>query len=109
MQIKIDNDIVSIHNINTQLTIGSHANIDIEIDTNKYPDYYNYFIEKYEKRIVFNIMTNTYIGEGCVIKKIDIIFESKLNLSIICSRINTDISNRRDEVLIDILENKDNI
>ena len=58
MWIKIEEDIFYISNINVQFTIMSHANISLEMDIHKYPEYYDYFVSKYENWNTFTINNN---------------------------------------------------
>ena len=110
MFIKIDSESIECTNNMCWLTwsvykelFGDKLNIDIELDINKNPEYYQYFIDKYEKRNTFKLTINKFIANDCIIKKIDVIFESKLNLSILCSKIN-DLSDNRDEIISEILK-----
>jgi hypothetical protein len=107
MWIKIEEDIFYISNINVQFTIISHANIRLEIDIQKYPEYYDYFVSKYENWNTFNISNNKFVAVGCVIKSLDIIFKTKLHLEILCDIIDTDIIERREDILNQILNEKE--
>jgi len=107
MWIKIEEDIFYISNINVQFTIMSHANIGLEIDINKYPEYYDYFINKYENFKVFTINSSKFTALSCRIKTTDIMFKTKLNLNIICDSIDTDIIERREDILSQILNEKE--
>ena len=107
MWIKIEEDIFYISNINVQFTIMSHANIGLEIDIQKYPEYYDYFINKYENWSTFIISNNKFVASSCVIKSMDIIFKTKLNLQILCDVIDTDIVERREDIINQILNEND--
>lgn len=107
MWIKIEEDIFYISNINIQYTIMEHTNISIEIDISKHPEYYNYFVNKYEKWNTFTINNNKFIASNCVIKSMDTIFNTKLNLEIICDIINTNIVERREDIINQILNTND--
>ena len=68
-----------VENFSTQLSTGSHANISITIDIGKYPDYYKFFVEEYDRpktgyKIdnVFRIQHKNCLASGCLIKSLDI-------------------------------------
>jgi hypothetical protein len=107
MWIKIEEDIFYISNINIQYTIVECASISIEIDISKYPKYYNYFVNKYENWNTFKINNNKFIASNCVIKSMDIIFNTKLNLEIICDILNANIQERREDILNEIFKDND--
>jgi hypothetical protein len=107
MWIKIEEDIFYISNINVQFTIMSHANISLYIDIQKYPEYYDYFSNKYDNWNTFIIINNKFIASNCVIKSMDVIFKTKLHLEILCDVIDTDIVERREEILNQILNEND--
>ena len=106
MWIKIEEDTFNISNINVQFTIMSHANISLEIDIKKNPKYYNYFINKYEENKIFTINNSKFIASNCIIKSLDIIFKDKLYLNILSDSIDTDILERREDILNQILNEK---
>lgn len=107
MWIKIEEDIFHISNINIQFTIMSHANISLEIDIDSNPTYYDYFTKKYENWATFTISNNKFIASSCIIKTMDVIFNKKLYLSIICDVIDTDVIERREDILNQILNEND--
>lgn len=115
MWIKIEEEIFCIEDISVQYTLLKHTNIYIEIDIKKY-DYYSFFINLYENNRGFNInfsnevakyFNNKFLAKGCHIKTMDIIFNSKINLNIICDVLLENIMERRDDVIEQILENKE--
>ena len=115
MWIKIEEEIFCIEDISVQYTLLKHTNIYIEIDIKKY-DYYSFFINLYEINRGFNInfsnevakyFNNKFLAKGCHIKTMDIIFNSKINLNIICDVLLENIMERRDDMIEQILENKE--
>lgn len=117
MWIKIEEEIFCIEDISVQYTLLNHTNIYIEIDIKKY-DYYSFFINLYENNRGFNInfsnevakyFNNKFLAKGCHIKTMDIIFNSKINLNIICDVLLENVMERRDDVIEQILvkENKE--
>ena len=115
MWIKIEEEIFCIEDISVQYTLLKHTNIYIEIDIKKY-DYYSFFINLYENNRGFNInfsnevakyFNNKFLAKGCHIKTMDIIFNSKINLNIICDVLLENIMERRDDMIEQILENKE--
>lgn len=103
MWIKIGDNIIDVNDINIQLTIMKHATIYIELDISKNIKYYEYFINLYENREVFNINSSKFTALGCRIKTMDIEFKSKMNLNIICDLLDPDIVDRRDNLIEQIL------
>lgn len=105
--IKIENDIFFIKEISVQLSVGSHASVDISFDRNLYPDYEGIFFKKYEDGGKFNIIGKTFESKGSLIKSIDI-DTNFVNLSIRCDILNpSNILERRDEIIEEVLNNKD--
>jgi hypothetical protein len=112
MWIKVEGETFYIENINIQYTLFKYSNILIEIDIKKH-DYYSYFINVYDNNRVFNMsfsndaakeLDGNYLAVGCHIKTMDIIFNTKININIVCNKLKTDISEKRDEILEQILE-----
>ena len=112
MWIKVEGETFYIENINIQYTLFKYSNILIEIDIKKH-DYYSYFINVYDNNRVFNMsfsndaakeLDGRYLAVGCHIKTMDIIFNTKININIVCNKLKTDISEKRDEILEQILE-----
>ena len=106
MWLKVDNTIINTDSINCQLTLDEGATIYLEIDIEKYPDYSNFFIDKYENNKKFSIESSNYSALGCYIKRIDILFNKKISMDITCEKIDTDVSKRSDKIISDILEQK---
>jgi hypothetical protein len=106
--IKIGENIFEIKDISVQLSLMKHATIYLEIDIAKFPTHYDYFIDKYENRKIFDIHSSKFMAQGCRIKTIDIEFKSKLNLNIICDILDPDISERRDHLIEEILKDIEN-
>lgn len=106
MWLKIGDDIINVSNVNVQLTIMKHATIYIELDISKYAELYDYFIDKYENKRIFTISSNQFVGMGCRIKTLDIEFKVKMNLTIVCDLLDPDISERRDILIEQLLNEK---
>ena len=104
MWIKIDNEVFHVEDISVQLSITKHATIYLELNIENNQHYYSFFVDKYENIKRFTIEHPKYIAKECKIKTIDIVFNSKLNLNIFCEHIDTDISERRDSIIEQILE-----
>jgi hypothetical protein len=103
----------SVENLSTQLSTGSHAIITITIDIGKYPSYYKFFIEEYDRPItgykldnVFQIQHKNYLASGCLIKSLDIDNMNYLmHVNIISDYFQEiPISELRDQVINDILD-----
>lgn len=104
--IRIGDNIINVSDINVQLTIMKHATIYVELDISKYPEYYDYFIEKYENKNIFTISSRNFVGMGCRIKTLDIEFKVKMNLTIVCDLLDPDIIDRRDILIEQLLNDK---
>ena len=104
MWIKIDNEVFHVEDISVQLSISKHATIYLELSIESNQHYYSFFVDKYENTKRFTIEHPKYIAKSCKIKTIDIVFNSKLNLNIFCEHIDTDVSERRDSIIEQILE-----
>jgi len=121
--IRIDNEIFNIESLSIQTSIGTHATIYVTLDILSNPTYFNFFIKIYEnqnhstynKNSKFTLTSSKFRGIGSIIKSIDTDFDNKMNLSILCDVLDiTDIQERRDELLNDLLNdetliNKNNI
>jgi hypothetical protein len=106
--VKIKDEVFYIEDISMQLTIGAHSNIDMSIDLQKYPEYSDIFFNKFERLEKFNIIAKNFEGRGTVIKRIDI-GNKFLNISMRCDYTDmTPIDERREILIDDILNNKDN-
>jgi hypothetical protein len=116
--VKIGNEYFDANLINTQLSIGSHANLIVSINTIKNPESYNFFTNWFDS--AFNVMGSrsgyasqykkdisckSFDAKGCFIKAID--FDpntDNINLDISCDYLQTaNISERREEKLDELL------
>lgn len=107
--IKIDNEIVFVKEsaVSVQFSTMAHAVLDISIDLKKYPQYLNYFFNLFENGTKFNLTTKKYEAKGTLIKSIDY-GPYYLNLSLRCDLMeSSDISERRDEIIENLLNNED--
>ena len=115
---KIKDDTFYSESISCQLSIGSHSDIDISLDLNKYTNYRKYFYDLFDKMYnantgstftfkkdyIFDIITPHWRGIGCSIKSMDINTNGLLNLDIRCDYIDMEnIQERRENILNDIL------
>lgn len=107
--IKIENNIffVKESNVAIQFSTGSHASIEVSIDIKKYPQYLNYFFTLFENHSKFNLETKKYFTKGTIIKSIN--YDSDcLLVSLRCDIMElTDLTERRDEIIENILNNED--
>lgn len=105
--IKLDNDIIYIRSCSIQLSIGSHASIYIITDNNK--KYYDTFFEKYDNRESFTIYGKKFVAEGTFIKLISIT-KNYIDVSFRCDVLNEiKTEERRDVIISEILDIKNNI
>jgi hypothetical protein len=89
-----------------QFTIGSHVDINLKCDIAKNPDYYTFFINKYDSNSKFDIYAKDFIASGCHIKAMDISFGEKMNLSITSDYWKkADIQERREEIINELINN----
>lgn len=111
--IKINDDLYEVIDGSIQLSMGSHATIYLTFDISKNKEYGDFFIKIYESQqnhlgSKFTISNNKFIGSGCIIKSIDTDFTQRSTLTIRCDYIQTlDIGERRNEIIDDIINNKD--
>lgn len=110
--IKISNEYFDVDLINTQLSIGSHANINLTLCTVKNPSAYNFFTNWFDTSLVTtankykqNISCKDFDSKGCFIKSIDFNPSSKiLIVDICCDYVETaNVSERRESKIDDIL------
>jgi hypothetical protein len=121
--VRIEGEYFNADLINTQLSIGSHANLIISLNTIKNPDSYGFFTNwfdsygrngfasKYKK----DISCKSFDAKGCFIKAID--FDPNtdgINIDVSCDYLTpANISERREEKLDSLLNetypNKNNI
>lgn len=107
--IRIDNDVFEVGTISTQTTIGSHATIYISVDIENHVNYLNYFINLFDNKKKFDLVGGSFIGQGSFIKSIDVEFNKRMNLTIRTDILHIkDASERRDEIIEEILNNNKN-
>lgn len=122
--VKIENEYFDADLINTQLSIGSHANLIISINTIKNPDSYGFFTDwfdfssertGYASKYKKDVSCKNFDAKGCFIKAID--FDPNtdtINVDVSCDYLQeANISERREEKLDNLLNetypNKNNI
>lgn len=106
---KIDGNVYEYLEASCQLSIGTHASLYYSFDLNKHTDYKNYFLNKYDNRILFEIVSPKYIAKGSIIKSIDLDNNKQiLNLSIRCDIFQTiETNERREDILVELLNSPD--
>lgn len=105
--VKIDGDTFYIKQGSVQLTLGSHATIEISVENRK--DYSDFFFKKYDSGVKFNLIGKQFDAKGVHIKGIDV-DTNQINISLRCDILdNRDISERREEIINEVLNNKDKI
>jgi hypothetical protein len=105
--VKINNEIYFIKDCVVQLSVMSHATINIEFDLKKYPTYSDIFFNMYDIGVKFDLIGRDFDGKGTQIKSIDC-NSSTMNMSLRCDILNpSNISERRDEIIDDLLNNDD--
>lgn len=105
--IKINDEVFYIKDISMQLSFGSHATVELFLDTLKYPEYTDVFFKRYENKEKFNIIAKNFECRGTLIKAIDM-GKSSLNVSLRCDYTNqTPIEERREILIDDILNIQD--
>jgi hypothetical protein len=125
--VKIKDKYFIVEDISTQFSIGSHATINLTINTLKYPDYYHFFTDIFDSYsdeifnqrprtdIVFDLQWKNLRGYGCSLKSLDIDSMNYLMyVSIMCDYLEqVTVQEKRDELIDDVLnetsENKNNI
>ena len=122
--VKIDTNYFDVDTVNTQLSIGSHANLNISLNTIKNPDSYNFFTNWFDSSSIReglasqykkDISCKNFDAKGSFIKAIDFDPNSKtINVDVSCDYLEAaDISQRRDSKIEDLLnqtsEEKNNI
>ena len=106
--IKINNETFFIKEMMIQLSIGSHASLQLSFDIKKYPKYSDIFFNKYENKEKFNIVGKEFEAKGTIIKTIDT-DKNTMNTSLRCDLLNhKDISERREEIIDEVLNNEQN-
>ena len=106
--IKINDETFFIKDVTIQLSIGSHATLELSFDIKTYPNYSNIFFNKYENREKFNVVGKDFEAKGTIIKTIDL-DTNTMNTSLRCDLLNhKDISERREEIIDEVLNNEQN-
>ena len=85
--IKINNETFFIKDMMIQLSIGSHASLQLSFDIKKYPKYSDIFFNKYENKEKFNIVGKEFEAKGTIIKTIDT-DRNIMNISLRCDLLN---------------------
>ncbi len=106
MQVKICNEIFNCLEGSVQLSLGSHATINLKFDLNKYPNYELFFIKIYESDKIFEMTSSNFESIGCKIKKVDIDYlNKKMEISIHSDLLESkDLSKRREDIINDLLQ-----
>lgn len=105
--VKIDGGTFYIKQGSVQLSLGSHATIEISIENRK--DYSDFFFKKYDSGVKFNLIGKQFEAKGVHIKRIDVSLNN-INISLRCDILDDrDISERRDEIIDEVLNNKSKI
>lgn len=122
--LNIENQFFNADLINTQLSIGSHANLILSLDTVKNPQSYKFFINWFDSAsnrtgiaslYKKDISCKNFDAKGCFIKTIDYDPNTNIiNLDVSCDYLSpANISERREEKLDNLLnetyQNKNNI
>ena len=101
--IKIDGDIFYIKDYSIQLSIGSHASLEVKLENRK--DYSDFLFMRYESKSKFNLIGKQFEAKGVHIKGIDVNL-NQITLSLRCDILdNRDISERREEIIDEVLNN----
>jgi len=109
MQIKIYNKIYECQDGSVQTSIGSHASMIYIFDLINNPEYESFFIKLFEQRAKFDISSVQFEAKGVFIKIIDVDFGKKMAVTFHSDILSIkDISERREEIIDEILETKTN-
>lgn len=117
--VKIDNSYFDADSVATQLSIGSHANINISINSIKNPDSYTFFTNwfdfssnrsGYASQYKKDISCKNFDAKGCFIKSIDYDPNTKMiGVDVSCDYLETaNISERRENKINDLLDETSN-
>jgi hypothetical protein len=111
---KIDDSCFDVNIISTQLSIGSHANLNISLNTIKNPDCYGFFTNWFDSSSIRtgyasqykkDISCKNFDSKGCFIKAID--FDpntNTLSVDVSCDYLQTaNVSERRDSKIDELL------
>lgn len=106
--LKIRNEYFFVEDISTQFSIGTHGNLNITINTMKFPSYYKYFIDIFDSYSEFDIQYKNLRGYGCMIKSLDIDnMNYLLYVNIHCDYLEqVTVQEKRDELIDDVLNKK---
>ena len=112
--VKIEDSYFDVNMINTQLSIGSHANLNISLNTIKNPKSYEFFTNWFDNSSVRtgyvsqykkDISCKNFDAKGCFIKTID--FDpntNTVNIDVSCDYLQTaKISEKRESKIEDLL------
>jgi hypothetical protein len=111
--VKIDDSYFDVNIISTQLSIGSHANLIISLNTIKNPDSYGFFTNWFDSafsnrsasQYKKDISCKNFDSKGCFIKAID--FDpntNTLSVDVSCDYLQTaNVSERRDSKIDELL------
>jgi hypothetical protein len=103
---KINNEIFFIKDMIIQLSIGSHASLQLSFDIKTYPKYTDIFFNKYENKEKFDIVGKEFEAKGTIIKTIDT-DKNTMIVYLRCDLLNhKDISERREEIIDKVLNNE---
>lgn len=102
--LKIENSIFYAKECEVQLSFERWATLYIILDIGAHPEYYDFFMDIYEGRKLFDMSTIKFAARKCRIKTMDIDFGKKISMSIRCESIDAhDMAIRRDGIIDDIL------
>ncbi len=111
---KISNEYFDVELINTQLSIGSHANLNICLNTIKNPDSYRFFTDWFDfssqtesaNEYKKDVSCKNFDAKGCFIKAIDVNPNTNtINIDIACDYLHAaNVSERRDSKIDDLLD-----
>lgn len=105
--IKIEDKTFDVMECETQLSFENWAIMYLKLDIKNHPEYYDEFISLYDARKIFQISTVNFKSSVSHIKTIDIDFNRTMSMSIRCEKIDIySKSDRRDDIIDDILNNK---
>lgn len=105
--IKLDGTILYIKDYSVQLSLGSHASLEIKLDNQR--EYSEMLFLKFESKLKFNLIGKQFEAKGVHIKGIDV-SSNQITLSLRCDILdNRDISERREEIIDEVLNNSQNL
>lgn len=105
--IKIYDKIYKCKDGSVQTSIGSHASLIYIFDLVSNPEYELVFIKLFEQRAKFDISSPYFEAKGVFIKLIDVDFSKKITVTFHSDILSPkNISERREEIIDEILETK---